>query len=190
MRIAPRTSIRTLAVLALTLVTATGCGGGDSGDDASADGSNSSSGVAALVHVDGVVAATDDGFTVTPSDGSAVRTFTAAPEIERSAVMALAASGEPARVAYRDGDTLVAAAIAPAPKLDEGVDAVKGLIVSVDASKLVIKTDDGERIFDISSAEPAAFDVGHLQEHADDAGPILVYFRADAPDAAVAYKDA
>ena len=188
MRPVHRSLVSTIAVLAMSLVLVAGCGGGGD-DDGSSNGADTG-GAGSLVHVDGTIKANDDGFVITPKGGGEPRTFTEGPAVKRAEVMALSASGEPARVTYRDGEQDVAAAVGPAPKLGEGVEAVDGLIVSVDDSTLVIKGDDGERTFDISGADPAAFDVEHLQDHASEATPIRVYFRADAPEAGIAYEDA
>lgn len=182
----------TLLVLACSILLLAGCGGSDEGDSGGgakdADGGGGSA-TAKLVHVDGTVKLDGDTLTVTPKDGTDPHSFSLGPEVERGALMALASSGAPARVTYREGED-VAAAVAAAPKAGEGVDSYEGLIVSVDAKQLVIDGDAGERTFDISTADAGAFDTEHLADHQSAGEPIRVYFRADAPDAGVAYEDA
>ncbi len=183
MRLVPRSLI---ALLAASIAVA-GCGGSDDTDSSSTDGGDSSA--AAIVHVDGTIKLDGDTLTITPKDGSEPHSFSLGPAVKKPEVLALASSGEPARVSYRDGED-VAAAVTAAPKLGEGVEAYEGKVVSVDDSTLVIDGADGERTFDISAADAGSFDVAHLEDHKSAGEAIRVYFQAAAPDAGIAYEDA
>ncbi len=184
MRTVSRTTIALLAVA----VALAGCGGSDDDTDATG-GDASGSATAALVHVDGTIKLDGDTLTVTPTDGSEPHSFSLGPAVERPAVLALSASGAPARVTYRE-DEDVAAAVSPTPAVGEGVESVEGLVVSISADTLVIDADGEQRSFDISGADAGAFDREHLDDHQSKAEPIRVYFRADAPELGVAYEDA
>ncbi len=92
---------------------------------------------------------------------------------------------------FRPGeDPLVAAAVVPVPKIDEGLSTFEGLVVSVDERELVVDGDGGPRTFDISGAGEGAFDILHLEEHAEEEAPIKVYFDPSSPDVGVTYEDA
>ncbi len=182
-----RPALRTTVALILATVALAGCGG--SGDDANGTGGGPS-GTEALVHVDGTITASGDTITLTPKDGSAAMEFTLGPAVQKAQVMAIAASGSPARVTYRPSEDGIAAAVGSAPELGEGVESYEGTVVSVDDSKIVIDGADGERTFDISAADPGAFDAAHLTDHRDKGEPIRVYFKTDAPDTGIAYEDA
>lgn len=183
-----RTVSRTFVALLISAVALAGCGGSDeeSGSDTTEGGGSAT---AALVHEDGTIKLDGDTLTITPKNGNEPYSFTLGPAVNRAEVLAMSASGAPARVTYREGED-VAAAVTPAPKVGEGVEAYEGLIVSVDDSTIVVKGDDGERSFDISGADAGAFDQEHLEDHKDESEPIRVYFQADAPELGVAYEDA
>ena len=180
---------RTLVALLASSVALAGCGGSD--DDSgstTADGGGTST-TASLVHVDGTIALDGDTLTITPKDGSEPHSFSLGPAVTKAEVLALSASGAPARVTYRE-DEDVAAAVTPAPKVGEGVESYEGTVVLVNADKLVVDGPDGERAFDISGADAGAFDQAHLADHKAQAEPIRVYFQADAPLQGIAYEDA
>lgn len=182
-----RPSSRHLIAIAVTALFVAGCGGSD--DDTSDGTSGGGSGTASLTHVDGTLTQQGDAYVLTPKDGGEAQEFTLGPEVPAAQAAAIVSSGEPARVTYREGET-VAASIGPAPKAGEGVEAYEGLVKSIDDSTIVISGDDGDRTFDISGADAGAFDAAHLEEHQAKGEPIRVYFRSDAPDAGISYEDA
>lgn len=169
------------------MVGAYGCG--ESTDPASASKSSSSLGV--LDHVDGTLTENKGGFVLSPTDGSDSVAFVLGPEVEVGAIRALEAARIPARVSFQpDTSPLVAASVLPAPKLGEGMESVKGLVVSVDAEQLVIEGTQGKRKFDISASAEGAFDIAHLEEHSEQREAIKVYFDPKAPSVGIAYEDA
>lgn len=183
-----RTFTRLSTALLIASVALAGCGGsGDADGDGSSDAPSSSG---SLVHVDGTIELAGDTVTVTPKEGGEAREFTLGPAVEKAQVAAIASSGEPARVLYREDEDGIAASVGPAPKLGEGVEAYEGQVVSVSDTELVIDGSDGERTFDISGADPGAFDRPHLEEHKSKGEAIRVYFQTDAPEAGIAYEDA
>lgn len=172
-----------LPIVAAGLLAA--CGGSDapSAPDPNAAGS--------LDHADGAVALQGEVLVLTPKQGGDTVEFELGPEVQAAAVRALATSGSPARVTYRRGtDPLVAASVLPAPELGEGLETFEGQVASVDERELVIDGEGGERTFDISGADEGAFDVAHLQDHADEGEPVIVYYDPEAPEVGVAYEDA
>ncbi len=171
-------------VIAVAAFVAVGCGGSDDGSDV-----GGGSGPASLTHLDGTLTQQGETYVLTPKEGGEPKEFTLGPEVPAAQAAAIVSSGEPARVTYREGET-VAASIGPAPKAGEGVEAYEGLVVSVDDAAIVISGDDGERTFDISGADAGAFDSAHLEEHQQAGEAIRVYFRSDAPDAGISYEDA
>lgn len=181
-------ALGTLLVLLAVAVLAAGCG-----DDSTSEGGDAAStDPGALDHVDGiVVTGPGDGFVLTPIDGGEDITFELGPAVQLGEVRAIEASGAPARVSYRPGeDPAVAASVLPAPTLGDDLETYEGTVVSVDADELVVDGEDGERTFDVSAADEGAFDVTHLQDHADEGEPIKVYFDPKSPDVGIAYEDA
>ena len=178
---------RLLAVMLVATLALAGCGGSDEPSGSSEPDSNAAG---ALTHVDGTVVVTDDGFTLTPSSGDPIE-FALGPEVQAAQVRAIEASGEAARVSFRlTEDAPIAAAVKPAPKLGEGVESYEGTVTSVDDATLVVEGADGERSFDISAADPGAFDARHLRDHSEAGEPIKVYFDPSTPDLGIAYEDA
>ncbi|MCW2922532.1 MAG: hypothetical protein JWL76_2406 [Thermoleophilia bacterium] len=184
-----RTVSRTLVALLAAALALAGCGGSNDDSSGSSSTGDSGSSTASLVHVDGTIKLDGDTLTITPTDGSEPHSFSLGPAVVKAEVLAVSASGAPARVTYRDGED-IAAAVTPAPTHGDGVQSYEGEVVSVTSSQLVIDGKDGERTFDISGADTGAFDTAHLTDHKSQGEPIRVYFKADAPDQGVAYEDA
>lgn len=182
---------RTIVALLAASLALAGCGGSDDASSPADDDPkrDAASATAPLVHVDGTIKLDGDTLTVTPKDGSEPHSFSLGPAVKKAEVLAVSASGAPARVTYRDGED-VAAAVTPAPAVGDGVQSYEGTVVLVSSAKLVIDGADGERSFDISRADAGAFDQAHLADHKAQGEPIRVYFRADAPLLGVAYEDA
>lgn len=183
-----RNVARTTVALLAAAASLTGCGGSDD-ESRSTVSDTAGSAPPPLAHVDGTIEVEGDTLTVTPTGDSERRSFSLGPAVEKAEVLAVSASGAPARVTYREGDD-VATAVTPAPVAGGGVESVEGLVVSISADTLVIDADGDERSFDISGADAAAFDKEHLEDHKAAAEPIRVYFKADAPELGVAYEDA
>lgn len=146
-------------------------------------------------HVDGIIRTTDDGFVLEPrAAGREALEFRAGPEVERSQLRALEAAGTDARVSYRaDDGERVAVAVAQAPRIDEGLHAYEGEVVSVADSRVVVEGADGRRTFRVDPRAGDAFDLEHLREHADSEHPVIIHYRPEEDvdgGVAMAYEDA
>jgi hypothetical protein len=176
-----------LALILLTsMLVLAGCGSDDAADSGTATGIEAGK----LTHVDGTIVVSADGFRLTPKNGDAAMEFTLGPEVQLGALKALESSGAAARVTFRSGDRLVAAAVVPAPAIGEDLESYVGTVSSIDDTQITLDGDDGERSFDISGAGEAAFDVAHLKDHSSEGSPVRVYFDPKAPKLGVTYEDA
>lgn len=183
-----RTRLPVLLALLVLGALASGCGG----DDPESGGSGrAGSGSGTLEHVDGVLSATgDDSFSVDPREGEPL-SFTYGPEVQRAAVRAIESTGGRARVTWRDTDDgRLAVSVEPAPVVEGDVATYEGMVTEVSSTSISIDGPDGERTFAIPASLSGAFDVDHLQEHADEDSPVRIYFEQSAPDDAIAYEDA
>lgn len=177
------------AVLAGSIVLA-GCGGGEESPASDDDGGGARAG--GLVHADGAIHVTDAGIELTPVNDADVIVFAIGPEVERGTLRALEASGAKARINYRlSEEAPVAVSVVAAPTIADDAESYVGTVKRVTAEEIVLAGDDGERRFVIAPADAIAFDVAHLQEHADAGKPVKVYYRSVGDvDNGLAYEDA
>jgi hypothetical protein len=182
-------TLPTLLVLGFATIALAGCGSSSS----SSSPSSAATDKGAVTHVDGTIVAHGDGFTLSPTHGGEKLEFTPGSSVEGVQVKALEASGAPARVSYRMADKppYTAVSVTPTPSIGEGMQSFAGTITQVSSSSITLTNSHGKaRTFDISGADPDAFDVSHLKEHKSEGSPVKVYFDPKQPDAGLAYEDA
>lgn len=164
-----------LALLVIAAMAGTaGCGSGGSSTQASAsDGGGGSAGT-----MEGTIAIAGGKLTVTPHTG-ATKTFTVTANTEPAGgqLAAIAASGELARVQFRDGDALV---VTKKSDVLKELKAVSGIVTAADpkALTLTIKDDVGKsHHFVIDSADAQAMDLAHLRDdHMPAKTKVAVYY--------------
>jgi hypothetical protein len=184
-RIHRRILLLTLALVGALIIA--GCGSDGSSTTSNASGTDGGS----LQHVDGTVELSGETLTVTPSAGGDPIELGLGPAIARGPLQALVASGAKSRVFYTSGDTPLAAKVEAAPTAEDGAQTYDGQVVKVSSSSITIDGDDGQRTFEIRSADREGFDTAHLKEHRAEGSAVRIYYRAEGgTDHAVAYEDA
>lgn len=193
MHIAPRAiSVRRRLPATLLSVLVALVAGGCSDDDGTNGATPTRGGAGELQHVDGTIAIDGGKLTVQPSGGGEPMTLGAGPEVAAAEAQAIAASGEKARVYYREGEDPLAVRVQKMT-ISDAAKRTTGQVSEVTETTLTLEPESGDKPLrlTIRPENAASFDVEHLEEHRSAGEPITVYHEnAHGTDYALAYEDA